>query len=647
MSYVYNNVAIQECRTLSFEMVQERDPSHTDSMWNKYTIMVRGFVSGSTGQFRNDSAAALADLKAKLESPRRPFTYKIGNETLVTCSGLDAKLGPEPLPAKVREVTTGTFMVECGVIVRLTECDDTCNSLSPVVSLRWSQTEVFDENWYSHLTTNGKLIVRSDLLQSADTFRPLATPPLIADYQRIKSSYNLSMDGTILDFSFDDVERDRLPPFPATKASGQFTVQVKLGARRFGTVSVHLEGPKGVSRLDLMVRALQMCYSKMWPEMTGQSRLNPIGMTVKEDMFEPIVDVTMTAELTPILGSSSSGALTSATSAAVRAGIALGAGPTPPGPVAMPTVGLPPAGVGQGRPGIAPPTRKRLQALLAAAFRDPCACEGYESTMSTGNRGVSFDRQMRAVPTGANPFSLTIGANLPEATTSLRTDAAPYDIYMIKSKVVSNPGVVQMPGTGMGPSGGVAQMARVSGGSTQMLTTWVAGRTGAPPVLPAPETTNTNLVLVDGGVTNSDTQPNADGSALVYLCSGFFIYAVLNPALVELTSQNPPYSSTAVLTGSKKGDGFWASIANASGVTNANPFVPGGISPGETPTAPLGFDQIPPGVLPIGGFTDLGNAGGDPSNAGTNQFGTSIFENAGADAASAGGDIPPVPTVNP
>lgn len=663
MSYTYNSVTLQECRTLSFEWVQERDPSNTDSIWNKYTIRVRGFVSGSVGQFRNDSAAALRELKDRLETPRRGFTYKIGTETLVTTTGLDAKLGPEPLPATVREVTTGTFMVECGVIVRLVECDSACSTYNPVVSLRWSQTEVFDENWYSHLTTQGKLIVRSDLLQSADTFRPLCTPPLLPDYQRVKSSYNLSMDGTVLDFAFDDIERDRLPPFPATKASGQFVVQMKKGAIRFGTASVHLEGPKGTSRLDLMIRALQMVYSKMWPEMWGMSRMNPIDLTVKEDMFEPAVDVSMSAMLAPITGSSGYGAMTSGVSAFIISGVqsilgnGAAAGSVPPGPVAMPSVGLPPAGVSAGMPGIAPPTRKRLQALLAAAFRDPCACEGVESEMSTGNRGVSFEANLKAIPPGANPFSLTIGATLPEATVALRTDAAPYDTYLIKSKTLSNPGVVQMPGTGRGNSGGVASMARVSGGSTQVLTTWVAGRTGAPPVLPLANPNNANLVLVDGAITQNDVTPSADGAALVYTTAGYYLYAVLNPFLTELSAAIPPTMSSAVLSASKKSDGFWANVTAqaVAGQDGSNPFIPNGATADVPPIADPAFNQIPPGTLPIGGFQDLGGAndatGGASAATQPNQFGGSIFENAG----SSGGDIPsvagtsalPVPNVGP
>ena len=184
--YIYNGVALLYCRTLSFEMVQERDPTNTDAVWNKYTIRVRGFLSDifepdsesetfNEPVFINKTADVLTRVKAKLESPRKAFSYTIGSTTIVAVGSIgdargglpamDAKLGPEPLAASVREVASGTFMVECGIICRIVECPDcpqasesgTQSVLSPVVSLRWSQTETFDQNWFSHLSTSSAL----------------------------------------------------------------------------------------------------------------------------------------------------------------------------------------------------------------------------------------------------------------------------------------------------------------------------------------------------------------------------------------------------------------------------------------------------------------------------------------------------------
>lgn len=618
-------------------MVQERDPSNTDSIWNKYTIRVRGFVSQSAGQLPADTSTTLAAIKAQLETPRRPFLYKIDGVTLVTVDGLDAKLGPEPLAASVHEVTSGTYQVEAGVIVRIVACDSVCDAMSPVVSLRWSQTESFDENWYSHLVTVGKLIVRSDLLQSADSFRPLATPPLLTDYIRTRSSYNLSMDGTQLDFHFDDIERDRLPPFPATKASGKFIIMLEKGAKRTGQVDIHLEGPKGTGRRELMIRALQMAYSKLWPECEGMPGLPIINMTVKEDLFDPIVDVTVSCNLKVIDKSSKWGALSGA--------------PDGPGPVVCKWVGLPPAGVASNQPGISPPTRKRLQALLAAAFRDPCACDGYQTEMSTTNRGVSGAQDMKSIPLTANVFSLSIGATLPPADNVINsnpTSGLTKIIINTRQEFSQNDKV--LPGTGVGPNGDIGTKISTGGKSCREMVAFVAQSFGKPPEYPNPLTLGNNAILVYSHIMGLNVRPSVDGSSVEYNGGGFYLYDVINPLVAQLKTIQPYDSSLSVNNASKSG---FTSFMNASlqaaataGVTAAQPNVPGGVAPNPDPQIPPSFlpAQLGPSpIVGIGGFQDLGGA---PPNETvpnfldnpSNSSGTSIFENAGDT-----GNVPQVP----
>src|SRR5262249_400514 len=149
----------------------------------------------------------------------------------------------------------------------------------------------------SKLVTRGRLIVRSDLLQSADSFRPLATPPLLPDYRRLSAEYTLSPDGLQLEFAFTDQEEDILPPFPAPKASGSFTVVCERNFRRIGQVDIKLEGQKGTSRRDLMIRALDMALSKLYAEgAAGGATVNGtpiIWGNFNEDLFSPVVTVSV------------------------------------------------------------------------------------------------------------------------------------------------------------------------------------------------------------------------------------------------------------------------------------------------------------------------------------------------------------------
>lgn len=309
--YQYNGISLQYTKTLSLEMVQETDPTNTDALWMKYTIRVRGFLSREDISFPGvtdlSTNEIIALIKTQLETPRRLLIYNLTNISIIEQNGLDAQKGPWPLPAVVREVTNGIFMVECGCVTRIVECDNYCESgLSPVLSLRWTQTETFDQNWYSRLHTSGRLIVRSDLLQSADNFRTLATPGLLADYQRLSAEYTLSPDGLELQFDFVDQEADRLPPFGFTKASGTYQVRAERpGYIRLGTVSLDLEGQKGTSRKVLMIRAINMAYAKLYADKffigTGanQKPAPPLVWGIfREDLFECKVHVEMTGLMT-------------------------------------------------------------------------------------------------------------------------------------------------------------------------------------------------------------------------------------------------------------------------------------------------------------------------------------------------------------
>ncbi len=304
---------LQLVQTLEFRVEPEYDPSGTDMLWTKYTIRVRGFVANSSSRAPGvgdpvASAVTLQSIQARLSAPRKAMSYSIGATTMVSNpAGLDAKLGPEPLPVVVTQPNSGSFLVECGCVVRVVDCNITaCPEgsallLNPVVSLRWTQTETFDQNWYSRLVTSGKLIVRSDLRQSADLGRPLCTPALLNDYQRVSSKYTLSPNGLELDFMFEDQEADRLPPFGCTKAKGTYTVtSERPGVTRVGTVRLELEGPKGTDRKILLLRALQMAYSKLrsdgyLTDPDGKPTPPIIWLTVTEDLFTPRVEIIMNA----------------------------------------------------------------------------------------------------------------------------------------------------------------------------------------------------------------------------------------------------------------------------------------------------------------------------------------------------------------
>ncbi len=679
ITFRYGRAYLQLAKTQAMDFLQERDPSYTDAMYTVYDIKIKGFLANSEGIFpglgSNLSHVELLNLlKQELSTPRLSMEYRIGQTVVVSTTGLDAAKGPDPYKVSVTSVSGGVFFVEIGCRVSVVDCTNECKGgRSPILSLRWTQTESFDENWYSNLTTEGHLIVRSDMLQSADNFRPLATPPILVDYKRKVSKYTLAPDGLTLDFHFEDQEYDRLPPYPATKASGTYTVSIERpGTKRIGTVRIHLEGQKGTDRKALFIRACGMAYSKLendqlFADNKGKTT-NIIWGRFVEDLFDPVVDVEMSAIMTNV---SKSGVVAdqgngngNANAVGIGLGIGLGVafpalapfvggivgfrdattpggiadfslnpggvagglGAVPPAPVAigagafgdgsrfvasvMPSVGKTTEGLLSGRPGIAPPDRKRIAGLLTAMFRDPCLCVSTDvelrsvpgSPTNARNGGIVRATEAAVVP---SPSDVNVPSTIIIAPTNgIRAignviDLAPYDMWEAESTAVEETGAVQMPGTGVGSNGGTGIVVQAHGGLMAQTTAWVASRYGKPPQLPSFKFPGSGVALIKAVTVTGDTQPSPDGAGLIYRVAGYCVHAVTNPSAYQIQSPVGPMLDFNVRLGAAIAASFWtlnSTWANTGGfgaglinAVNANPFGANYVNTALQPVVPPGF----------------------------------------------------------
>ncbi len=584
MSFSYNTLPLEYFKTTAFEMDCEFDPSNTDAIRNHYRIQGRGFLNLSTFTGYNSTGAALAAAKAQLTSPRKALLYKIGTSTIVSVpAGGDAKTGPI-VTARVVDVNTGMFYVEIDVECWTVDCDSACpGTRNPVVSLRWTQTESFDDAWYSNLRTKGLLIVRADLRQSADNFRPLATPGLLPDYRRLSASYTLSPDGLQLEFEFNDKEEQCLPPAPAVKASGTYTVRLeKPGAKRIGTALVELEGPKGTDRTQLFARAVSMCMSRLRKDQPLNDNNAIWWGDFVEDFFAPRVKVSISA----LLQSISPGA-----------GSALGQ--------LMPSLTDPRFndpqnwGLKQNQAGLSPPERKRLAGLLTAAFRDPCACLVFETSLTSSgspSRPPPNAAITNLTTSSVPPASITSGI-ITGAAGSIGqglVDFAPYDVYHIEDETRYETGKVILPATGLGPDGGKAKIVSASGQVMILIRTWVAQRTGKAPQLPAAQSPDPNVVFLGGVIVASECTPDPSGTNLVYLYSGYYRYGIVNPDTYQIVTPVPPNYGELVVAGAQIGAGFWTNNGTWTAelvAGGAQPLIPNGVSLGAQPRQPNGISQ--------------------------------------------------------
>ena len=179
-------------------------------------------------------------------------------------------------------------------------------------------------------------------------------------------------------------------------------------------------------------------------------------------------------------------------------------------------------------------------------------------------------------------FDVAIPTNSPDFK-----DTQPYDTYLIDTEVYFDNGLVQLPGTGYGSSGSssssggqssgnVSSVVAVSGGMMRMTVTWVASRTGAPPVLPAYFSEDANMVPLHGAIIAKEVIPSADGASLRYFVSGSYTYAILDPSKFQLVPCLPPFLSDEVAAGALAGFKYYTNVFKFSGASGSNPFIQGG-----------------------------------------------------------------------
>lgn len=518
-------------------------------------------------------------IKHRLMVPRQALYYSCGNLT-VRSDGLDCNQGPVPSACEVVTMINGFFLVNITITACLAQCSD--NPIpSPVVSLKWTQSEAFNEDWLSTVTTRGKLVVRSDLRQSADSFRHLCVPGLLSDYVRERIEFTLSESGCELGFAVTDKEQAVMPPYGATKADGQFVVVLSGGgAKRVGQVDLSLRGPKGGSRRDLLAIATRMAMSKLGMESLAST---VFGGSFREDLFANAVSLSLKADLAPLVGSVDRGAIRSANKTPF---------------------------VTQGQLPLAPPVRSRLLTLLSAPFYDVCSASpgvdpGRSTTPSTkitntnpdgttttttrpgtdvpgtqlvpgGSVGmvpsasVASSSVASSTPVGPAAFAsarsapaidITVVDQVPDPETKDAidvSDSAPYDLYQCECAFTYDGGVVMLPGTGVGPDGRKALPVTRHGGLMDLVVTWKIERKILSPIMPRYRCPNTNFVPLGGEVKTDELKMSADGRTPVYVVAGWYRYGIIDPDQVSVTAAVPPFLTDTAAQGSKLAAGFFS-----------------------------------------------------------------------------------------
>jgi len=663
----YNGIDLSYILTKSIDQGPFYDPSRTDQIYTRIVLRVQSIVSLGTSPASGDAdaTAIAARIRHMLTRPRRALVYSVGGSTYLNIAeasgrtGGDDANGPKPLEGcRVVPCGTASYLVEWGVEVCITDCaagESTGHESRGYLSLRWTETSTIDANWYTTKRRSGLLIVSSRGRDEPDKLRNIVTPGVDQGFRRESAEYSLSEDGLNYRFSFADKQLHRPPPFPATKMSGSMIESVPLpGAKRRGMVHVRLEGPPGVPARDMLNTAIAVCMQRANEGDIYQGKGGKlfVGGSFKESLNddENAIEVTLEYMMKPSRARQKGKTSTSTIGGIATPGIGLlpgivanpgnlispafgvassvfGAFSPPPTPTlttdgkdtgALPInagwVGKPLFGVDPTR-GVAPPTRGMADQvrLIAAALNDPC---GTQLTTQELTPGYTPSEMVQTNPDGS---TLTVNQLTPDQPPDdldgKYGDGMPgvWDHYIVRTSYHDDSGKRILPATGTNTSASVVQM---HGAYMRCKLEWSVARVGGPPIIPAKETSDPNVVYLYGDVEQPNIEPAADGVSLRHEMSGVYYYGFLNRNAAVVAAPIPQFvqqdltrGSPGVLLAASPVGSSGGPAANSAGSPPSGPSAEGG---------PTSFTGAGAGLVVTAGniFTAAASPASEPTNTG-------------------------------
>lgn len=618
----YNDVVLSFVDTQSIEQNFVRDPTNSEHLYVHYRIRVRTIITRGqppleTDPTDEDPATGTTRLVEKLRLPRRRLIYESDDgETLLDTQdttkpvgdgefySLDDANGPFPLYANISQVTTETFILEFGVEAKMRiPCPDSGLSFPSgeeegVLSLRWSESTSYDSKWLCTRRRVGFLVMSGYYSFAPDRWRDLVTPRVPAGFRRESAHYEISDDNLTYRFTFVDKEMMRAPPAPAIRMRGRMIESTPQlgGAVRWGEITIALDGPKGVDRLDLLSRAIRIAMSRV--QAAGVVKTQQGMAIVNGSVAESLNDDDNSIELSvrwmmkpngqriagtnPIKGAIAStlpgaGAAADAVQAAANGNNNNQVPIFQPNNIGKNALGLPaPTGwVGLPLPNtdpersIQPPifgSDDRVK-LVAAILHDPCGAalvppkEVDKDTVEIRTVYVP-PATVSPLPQDGTEPALYAGANSDFDLPGV------YEVYRVTSHYTHSSGecveysskkMVAPANTDGNQPAAIADgmKIRYSAPSLTLRCEWEATRIGTPPELPDPSECPESWVYLGGTVSAGHLDLAADGVTPVHKVAGVYEYAALNPRNVWVNPAIPPFldnsSNGPMLDQAKKG----------------------------------------------------------------------------------------------
>lgn len=481
-----------------------------------------------------------------LMQPRRSFHLRADDGTTVLLapvagSDRDADNGPKPLACNVVAISPATWRVQWRVQVASIECGETSDSIPPILSNRWSQTQETSLDCLTRTTTRGVTVFRADALaklnRTADYYRSQCIPGLPLGFQRQAISVNVSPAGNVLSWQVvdqeqfvsiggtDDPRRGGVQSFQASFAmsSSPTDKDGKPTTFAIGQFDGYAKGVKTSSRAGLyswLARlAIERCAipnGRIDPETTPMI----LRVTASEQIHEPAVELHVTLQFPP--------------AKVARQGF---------GPLRTDFLGVDVIALfaNDGKsPNMAGDNNTRGTtdaALFAAAIKSACEVPQLPSEIPTVDGQPGDDYGYARVPqveVGVTPVPSNLTRYSEDATSSgvyteMSVEAEwKTDTGKMAVPLAGSPGeqdyIPGNPESGGGDEPGFAVLT-LSRPTTTVEYTFEAERASTPPIIPDPNVNDPNLVLLHEHLSPMAVGLAPDGQTPVYRIGGVYKYA--------------------------------------------------------------------------------------------------------------------------
>lgn len=599
----YNGISLPFIKTTSVAQESKLDPSGQDQLWTDITITVTSLFTplpNTVGKFLpfnvgESTVDLMARIRHQLLLPRKELKFEVGGKTLVFANkDNDVQHGPFPIRCDITDISGTVFMINYSIRCSLIECPE---HKQEYLSLRWTQNQAINLANFSTVRTTGKLIVGSGKekgFTSADSLRYLVAPVMLPGFVRERADYQLSESGLELNFDFEDIEQNRLPPSFAVKDAG-FAARIFQSPQTIGIVSYRAEAEKSVDRGDLALMVFEVAFRRL-------IAMNPIGLlgnagkfiiqgaTMKEffDTDKNSMECTLQAILDPNPLNQSGQPIGTrffnfvvnpeewSNSIEYLASTQNGGQPLKPGQFMSCGAQLRDKLV----QGIASDIRGNYPnfLLFAAALRDPCLAIAANELKPKGNdesENPLGDGSSNAVspPSQKGPvlnygqatsqfvqaYSASInldtnspiapGASLSVVKGKLDNNTSQVSIYKDASAGIYNDydidlyfhiegGVGQLPST---KTGVPAAKTEFQNESITLTVYWDAEKAGGPPTIPSRVPIDSNCFFMNGTIGASSIELAPDQVTLIYKLSGVYNFGFFDASAVRIGNPVPPW----------------------------------------------------------------------------------------------------------